>query len=117
MKLRATLLALVGAAGLLLGCGPSFREKFEWVKVGADDREDVRQILGQPKFRTHDQWVYDKPKKHTAIIYFDGEGRVREKEWIDPKTGEWQGKHPDADEPPAGEVRERSTKTRRIDID
>ena len=59
---------------LLAGCGPSFREKFEYIKVGADSREDVREILGKPKFRTADQWVYDKPKHRTAIIYFDADG-------------------------------------------
>jgi len=104
---------------LLAGCASKFtRERFEMIQVGVDDREDVRQIIGKPTADLTDQWFYDDLDQHySAVIYFDESGRVRGKEWMDAATGEWQGRHPDTNEPPRGEVRERHKKTRRIDDD
>lgn len=111
----------IGVLGLVLltGCARRFtRERFDMIQVGVDDREDVSQILGKPKSDLNDQWLYDDLKRHySAVIHFNAEGRVAGKEWLDAKKGTWEGRNPNADEPPQGEVRERSTKTRRIDED
>ncbi len=112
-------LLMAGLLVSLAGCARSFtREHFEMVQVGADDREDVRQILGRPTADLQDQWLYDDLKRHyTAVVYFDADGRVEAKEWMDAKTGQWEGRHPNTDEPPTGEVRERHRSTTRIDED
>ncbi len=121
MKLPTSLYATIAIAAIVFlgGCHKRFtRAHFESIKEGADTREDVREILGKPKVKLDNQWTYDNKKKHySAIIYYDVDGRVAAKEWIDARTGEWSGQNPYADEPPAGEVRERKTKTSRIQKD
>jgi hypothetical protein len=104
----------------LTGCERQFtRERFEMIRDGCDEREDVRQILGKPKFTADDVWYYEDLKRHQhAQIFFTADGRVLSKEWMSAQPGgEWQGRSPYADEPPKGEVRERHTKTTRIDED
>lgn len=112
-------LAAVVCFAALAGCGRKFtRERFEMIKAGVDDREDTRHILGPPAKQMQDLWYYeDLDRGQHAQIWFDEEGRVLAKEWIDTSTGEWEGRSPHAAEPPAGEVRERRVKTRRIDDD
>jgi len=107
------------AACLLTGCAQKFtRERFDMIQAGVDDQEDVREILGKPSKTMTDLWYYEDLDRHLhAQIFFADDGRVLSKEWMDAHTGEWEGKHPQADEPPKGEVRERRTKTRRIDDD
>lgn len=109
----------IGALMLLTGCERRFtRSRFEMIRVGVDDRADVRTILGKPVGDLDQQWFYDDTKRHySAIIYFDEHGRVSSKQWMNAKTGEWIGRNPDADEPPAGEVREQHRTTTRIDED
>lgn len=103
---------------LLFGCESKMNHKnFQMIQIGADDREDVRHILGKPNGDLGDVWMYDKSGEHTATIYFDDDGRVLNKEWIGAHTGSWEGKNPWTDEPPQGEVRERHTRVRRIDDD
>ena len=118
---RLTLGLLVGLATLTLftGCHKHFtRDRFDMIQVGVDDREDVRQMLGKPTSDLNDQWLYDNLKRHySAVIYFDADGRVRSKEWMNAKTGEWEGRNPNANEPPPGEVRETHKTTTRIDED
>jgi hypothetical protein len=101
------------------GCESKFnRQNFDMIRLGMDDREDVRQILGEPAAAMDDVWMYDDLDRHTcAQIFFDDDGRVLSKEWMDATTGDWEGENPYADEPPQGEVRERRTRTRRIDDD
>lgn len=114
-----TLLVGLGVLTLLGGCHRQFtHERFDMIQIGVDDREDVRYILGRPTSDLDDQWLYDDLKRHySAVIYFDDNGRVRGKEWMDARTGEWEGRNPEANEPPPGEVREIHKKTRRIDED
>jgi len=104
---------------LLVGCESKLnRRNFEMIRPGMDGREDVRQILGEPKAEMEDVWFYDDLDHHrSAKIVFDSDGRVITKEWTDAETGKWEGQDPWADEPPEGEVRERTTKTRRIHDD
>jgi hypothetical protein len=103
---------------LLLGCESKFNHRnFQMIEIGADDAEDVRQILGKPTSAMGDVWYYDKSGEHTASIFFDDDGRVVNKEWMGAVTGDWEGKNPYTDERPQGEIRESHKKTRRIDKD
>lgn len=116
---RRALWALVGLCALacLTGCSRKFtRERFDMVTVGADEREDVEQILGEPTQDLRDQWFYDDLDRHqSAIIYYNESGKVSGKEWMDANKGRWEGTNPHASPPPRGEVRESHTGTRRID--
>lgn len=104
---------------LALGCAEKFtRDRFDMITTGVDDQEDVQRILGEPQQQTATQWYYEDLDDNVhARIFFDDAGRVRGKEWMDARTGEWDGRHPDAAEVPPGEVRERSTRTTTIDDD
>jgi outer membrane protein assembly factor BamE (lipoprotein component of BamABCDE complex) len=120
MNLRSLcLFAGLGALALSTGCHRPFtRDNYDMITVGADDRADVRHILGKPTADLQDQWLYDDLDRHyTAIIHFDDAGKVRAKEWMDSRTGQWEGQNPNANPPPTGEVRERHKETRRIDED
>jgi outer membrane protein assembly factor BamE (lipoprotein component of BamABCDE complex) len=110
--------AALGGLILLAGCAHKFtRPHFDLIQTGATQSE-VRQLLGKPSVNFGDHWFYDELDRHyTGIIYFDAEGRVQNKEWMNAKTGEWLGQNPHANPPPAGEVRETHTKTTRIDED
>jgi len=102
----------------LFGCESKFNhERFQMIQIGADDREDVRHILGAPASDMGEVWIYDDPGERTAAIYFDSDGRVLNKEWMDAESGDWEGENPWIDEPAQGETRERRTNTRRIDDD
>ena len=113
MSLLVSLVALVA----LTGCQSKFtRDNFNLIQVGVDDHEDVRHMIGDPTTDLSDHWFYDDLDYHySANVFFDAAGRVSGKEWMDSVTGEWEGRNPNADEPPTGEVRERHKKTRRID--
>lgn len=118
--LRLVTIALLSFALVATtGCATKFtRERFDMIHVGADERFDVQKILGDPEFRTDAEWYYEHEGKHYAArVFFDGSGRVTGKEWMDARTGEWEGKHPDAQDAPKGEVRETETRTRTIDKD
>ncbi|MEW6250551.1 MAG: hypothetical protein AB1716_07875 [Planctomycetota bacterium] len=119
MRLRASLFTVCAGVVLLAGCHRHFtRERFELIRENVDTREDVREMLGKPTAQLGEQWIYDDVKRNqTARIHFDEQGRVTAKEWIDARAGTWEGRDPNAPAPPPGEVRERSTRTRRIDID
>ncbi len=112
-------LALLAALVSLAGCERKFtRERFDRIERGVDDREDVRQLLGRPTAAMEDAWIYEDLDHHdTAQIFFADDGRVLSKEWMDARTGAWEGRSPYTDEPRTGEVRERRTRTRRIDDD
>jgi hypothetical protein len=114
-----SLLIGVGLLVLLGGCQRKFtKDRYEMIQINVDTREDVRHILGKPTSDLSDQWFYDNLDRHySAVIFFDEEGRVRGKEWMDAATGKWEGRNPEAAEPPPGEVRERQKKTTRIDED
>lgn len=106
----------LAALALVSGCSRFKRENFAMIREGVDDREDVEQILGKPKAKMDDVWFYDNVDKHvSAQIVFGEDGRVISKEWMNARTGTWEGRHAKTDEPPQGEVRERETRTRRFD--
>ena len=120
MNLRAVCFLVLGVTLLALtACQRPFtRDRYELVQVGVDDRTDVRQILGKPTSDLGDQWFYDDLDRHySALIHYDENGKVSGKEWMDSKTGKWEGRNPSANEPPQGNVPERDKKTTRIDED
>ena len=116
---RMAVFTLTAALLALVGCESKFnRHNFQMIQPGVDDQQDVRHILGKPESVMGDVWFYDDFRHHhSAQIYFDGEGRVVSKEWMDAKTGDWEGQDPWLDEPAEGEVRESTTRTRRIHDD
>ena len=109
----------LAALGLcfLTGCESKFkRDRFDMIRIGMDTREDVRHLLGDPEGEMQNIWLYDDLDDHkSAQIFFDDDGRVLAKEWMDAETGEWSGDNPHTNPPPKGEVRESETRTRRID--
>ncbi len=121
MRTRLLTLVLLGLGlAALAGCRSKMftHDRFEMIQQGVDTREDVRHILGKPLSDQTDLWLYDDDKHHySARIWFDDAGRVRGKQWLDSVTGTTEGDDPDANEPPQGEVRERSKKTTRIKKD
>jgi hypothetical protein len=110
------LLLLALPVVLLAGCQRQFtRERFDLIRPGVDDREDVRRIIGKPASDLQDQWFYDDLDRHySAVIFFEGQ-KVSRKEWMDARSGEWTGQNPHANPPPEGEVRHRQKNTRVID--
>lgn len=108
--------AIAVAAVAAAGCANKFnRENFDLVQVKVDAPEDVEHLLGPPRTRLGDMWYYeDEDNKHSALIHFAA-GRVAGKEWMDALSGEWAGTSPTADEPPPGETRERTVRTRTLD--
>jgi len=121
MRTRLLTLTLLGLGLIVLtACHKNVftRDRFEMIQQGVDNKEDVARTIGKPTSDLGDQWLYDDQKRfHAARIFFDEDGRVRGKEWMDTKTGTWEGQNPDANEPPQGEVRERDKKTTRIKKD
>jgi hypothetical protein len=116
---RVPTFALATVCICLAGCESKFNHRnFQMIQPGVDDRVDVRETLGNPDADMGDVWIYDDLDRHySARIFFDDDGRVLNKEWMDAKTGAWEGEDPWADQPAEGEVRESTTKTRRIDDD
>jgi len=101
----------------LAGCAQKFTyERFSMIREGVDDKTDVQTILGKPLHDLDDTWFYEDIDRHIAAhVFFNEDGRVRAKEWMDTKAGTWEGRNPDAAAPPEGEVRERRTNTRTYD--
>lgn len=111
--IAGSLLLLVFATG----CAQKFtREHYNMIEVGFDDRDSVRHLLGKPRTDATGEWYYvDDGQSHHARVFFDGDGRVRGKEWMNADTGEWEGENPDAAPPAAGATREQRRSSRHID--
>ena len=110
-------LGLAVVAVALTGCERKFtHERFSMINEGFDKQENVRDLLGEPYTVTEGLWHYrDLDRHQEASIWFDAQGRVRGKQWFNGKTGEIEGRNPDASPPPEGEVRDTETNVRRID--
>lgn len=113
-------LAIVIAGTLILGCAPDklTRQNYDTIHEGASDKTEVELTLGKDYINRGDQWEYEREDKHlSVVIYFDNDGRVTRKEWIDAKTGEWEGAAPGIDETPQGRPAGESTRTTTIKKD
>lgn len=110
-----SLFTLVAVSTLLVGCQQKFtRDRFEMIKADVDQKYDVEQILGEPEFRVPGEWYYENQEDHYAArIFFEGDTVVG-KEWMDARSGEWDGSHPQMQGEPAGESRMDRTRTRQI---
>ena len=66
------------------------------IRPGTDDRYDVVATIGRPEFDAREEWYYeDSSDRYAARIFFDDRGRVRGKQWLDARTGDWEGENPD----------------------
>jgi len=87
--MRRQPIALALAMAVLLaaaGCNLE-RKNYEAVSVG-QSAEDVKKILGAPRYRFEGQWIYtrDKPSDLTKVeIHFNDEGEVVGKTWQNPE--------------------------------
>ena len=85
----AAVLAAVVAAGLALGLAGCqlTRQNYESVSLGMPVGR-VEQILGAPRYRFADEWVYtrDDPRDLVKVsVYFDAERRTIGKCWRNPE--------------------------------
>ncbi|TWT45796.1 hypothetical protein RAS1_22290 [Phycisphaerae bacterium RAS1] len=119
MLYRTALPAAVLVLALNAGCQRQFTyDNYARIEPHTDSMDDVLHFIGKPQADLGDQWYYEDEEDHyQARIFFDEEGRVIGKEFMDGKSGRWEGHDPRGDEKPAGEDREKSTRTRRIDDD
>ncbi|HUN81257.1 MAG TPA: hypothetical protein VMV81_07070 [Phycisphaerae bacterium] len=95
-------------AGGLAGCAENkmTRQRFDMIKEGTSNQDEVRQTLGDPHAKMGNQWEYeDEHKNLHATVHFDDRGVVMRKEWMDGKTGEWSGAAPGIDESKHGDVK------------
>jgi len=86
MRLRTIGIALAAVAVLAAGCELT-RKNYQTVGLGQTD-EQVKQALGDPRYRFEGRWVYtrDDPRDLTKVeVYFDDQGRVVGKAWQNPE--------------------------------
>jgi len=77
LGIALVLLLLVG-----VGCSKFTRANYEVVSVGASDKAEVRELLGEPKATSTDMWFYSNSDKlFQAKIFFDEGGFVADKKW------------------------------------
>lgn len=119
MRTSFVLPAAVMGLALVAGCQRQFTyENYAKIEPHTDRTDDVLHFIGKPSADLGDQWYYEDEEHHySARIFFNEEGRVIGKEFMDAKSGRWEGRDPNSDEKPKGEDREKSTRTRRIDDD
>lgn len=81
--------AAVVVMSLTTGCAEKFtRDRWDLIKVGVSDGVDVEAAIGEPQQKPFkDLWWYYKGDL-SAKVYFDEEGRVKAKKWLDEETGE-----------------------------
>ena len=103
----------------LVGCERKFtRQNYDMITPDVDTKYDVRQMIGDPERDLGDQWYYeDLDRNLHARVFFHPNEVVRAKEWMDGKTGEWDGRDPDSTPPPEGEIREQHSRVRTIHKD
>ena len=97
MLVAVTALALVVLA---TGCEKKLTYKrFQMVREGYATHMDVEQTLGEPDQKVGDVWNWQDFDRHiTCNVYFDDNGVVAKKEWIDAKKGQREGSAPGVEE-------------------
>lgn len=103
---RACLLSLLGVVLIgAVGCSESqvTWQHYEMIVKDKSTKLEVEKTLGDTYLDRGDHWEYDEEKRHLSVfVYFDGRGVVTRKEWIDGKSGRWDGAAPGIDEKPQG---------------
>lgn len=97
----------VAVVAVLSGCAENklTRHNYDMIKEGQSTRSEVRHTLGVKHLAERgDQWEYEDMDRHLSVVfYFNGDGIVQRKEWIDAASGEWDGAAPHIDQNPEGE--------------
>lgn len=108
--MRGRMVGAVCLGGLvfcLTGCAENLvtRERFNTIVEGTSTKLDVRHTLGDKYMDQGGQWEYDRMDEDMLVVkvYFDDNGVVTRKQWIDGKTNEFTGAAPGIDENPPGE--------------
>ncbi len=87
-SLSIRLLSALILITLLAGCENKLtRSRWDMIKPGVDDKQTVKATLGKPQEKPFDDlWWYYKDDI-TVKIYFDKNGTVKAKKWINEKKG------------------------------
>ncbi len=89
----------------LSGCAEDkvTRQNYDQIIEGKSNKDEVRLTLGDKYANRGDHWEYEGKDEHLSVVfYFDENGVVRRKEWIDAETGEWDGAAPHIDKKTEG---------------
>ena len=71
------------AAAALAGCDKVTRARFNMIREGVSDKQEVRMTLGEPDAAFEDQWHWYRHKRHAfVVIDFDEQGIVTRKRWL-----------------------------------
>lgn len=89
---------------VLVGCENKLtRDNYDLIKQGVSTKTEVECTLGKPEADHGDFWEYEDEGKHLSVyVHWNADGKVERKEWIDGRTGEWDGAAPGIDEEPEG---------------
>lgn len=82
---RCSACLLVG----LCGCAaPLTRANFDSIRPRVDTRAEVEAAIGAPTHNTGDAWLYEDQDRHiSAQVFFDEDGVVAGKQWMDTTAG------------------------------
>lgn len=97
MKASMKWLTCLAGTTMIVGCAQNkmTRQNWDMIKEGTSAKDEVRMTLGAPEVETPNQWEFEDEDKHLhATIHFDDRGVVTRKEWMDGKSGDWDGAAP-----------------------
>ena len=118
MFCKTCLMSLLGVILFVaLGCSENLvtRRHYDMIMEGTSTKLEVEKTLGDTYIDRGDEWQYEESDRHLAVfIYFNDRDVVERKEWIDAKTGEWDGAAPGIKEEPEGEPGPDETSTMTI---
>ncbi len=87
--IRLTMIITILSLIISAGCEDKLtRSRWDMLKPGVDDKQTVQATLGKPQEKPfEDLWWYYKDDI-TVKIYFDKNGTVKAKKWINEKKGQ-----------------------------
>ncbi len=100
MAWRVAMVCLVGTIVWVAGCAQDMvtRDHFNMIVEGRSTRLELEKTMGEKYIDRGNQWEYERPNKGLSVVfYFDDHDRVIRKEWIDARSGEWEGAAPHID--------------------
>ena len=88
--------SILSAVVLVSGCQETLTyERFQMIREDVSTHDDVERTLGPPEHKVGDVWSWTDFDRHlTCNVYFDPQGKVAKKEWIDADRGTWEGSAP-----------------------